>query len=189
MKRISGGQLSREAKPRFYQVTPAVLGRRRATQALPVRPKQSTQQSRVSPPPARGPTGRVGRHRPDAHHSDSDSSPFIAPRAATLQEWAAVGQSRRWRSFSLRADPPSFGLGRLSPYRIRPSNPRQSPPRPPWRASAASGMSITSARSSVTSDPNRRLRKNASTRMSGSTCACESNATTVRPVTCSTACV
>ena len=38
MKRISGGQLSREAKPRFYQVTPAVLGRRRATQALPVRP-------------------------------------------------------------------------------------------------------------------------------------------------------
>jgi hypothetical protein len=25
MKRISGGQLSREAKPRFYQVTPAVL--------------------------------------------------------------------------------------------------------------------------------------------------------------------
>ena len=76
MKRISGGQLSREAKPRFYQVTPAVLGRRRATQALPVRPKQSTQQSRVSPPPARGPTGRVGRHRPDAHHSDSDSGPM-----------------------------------------------------------------------------------------------------------------
>ena len=75
MKRISGGQLSREAKPRFYQVTPAVLGRRRTTQALPVRPKQSTQQSRVSPPPARGPTGRVGRHRPDAHHSDSDRSP------------------------------------------------------------------------------------------------------------------
>src|SRR5437764_2056900 len=66
MKRISGGQLSREAKPRFYQVTPVVLGRRRATQALPVRPKQSTQQSRVSPPPARGPTGQVGRHRPDS---------------------------------------------------------------------------------------------------------------------------
>ena len=47
MKRISGGQLSREAKPRFYQVTPAVLGRRRATQALPVRPssRRSSQES------------------------------------------------------------------------------------------------------------------------------------------------
>jgi hypothetical protein len=75
MKRISGGQLSREAKPRFYQVTPKVLGRRRATQALPVRPKQSTQNSRVSPPPARGPTGRVGRHRPEPEDDDSDRSP------------------------------------------------------------------------------------------------------------------
>ena len=28
--------------------------------------KQPTQSSRVSPPPARGPTARVGRHRPDS---------------------------------------------------------------------------------------------------------------------------
>jgi hypothetical protein len=35
-KRITGGQPSRKAKPRFYQVTPAVLGRRRATRAVPV---------------------------------------------------------------------------------------------------------------------------------------------------------
>ena len=109
MKRISGGQLSREAKPRFYQVTPAVLGRRRTTQALPVRPKQSTQQSRVSPPPARGPTGRVGRHRPDAHHSDSDSSlPGIARTAASgVMQPSAIGAGDdccdRGRSRSSRA--------------------------------------------------------------------------------------
>ena len=124
MKRISGGQLSREAKPRFYQVTPAVLGRRRTTQALPVRPKQSTQQSRVSPPPARGPTGRVGRHRPDAHHSDSDrslvglaeasqaaaSSPSLSQADRTGRYFAAgAGRPRRrpaprYRSLSLACD-------------------------------------------------------------------------------------
>jgi hypothetical protein len=53
----------------------------------------------------------------------------------------------------------------------------------------ASGSSITSARPAVTFDPNCPSRKNASTMMSGSTCACESNAMTVRPVTCSTVCV
>ena len=34
----------------------------------------TTEQSRVSPPPARGPTGRVGRHRPDDTDPDSESS-------------------------------------------------------------------------------------------------------------------
>ncbi len=59
MKRISGGQLSREAKPRFYQLTPAILGPRRATQALPVRPGRVdaivTSQPAASPrtPPVR----------------------------------------------------------------------------------------------------------------------------------------
>jgi hypothetical protein len=53
----------------------------------------------------------------------------------------------------------------------------------------ASGRSMTFARPSVTFDANCPSRKNASTMMSGSRCACESNATTVRPVTCSTVCV
>src|SRR3712207_434651 len=46
-KRISGGQLSLRAVPRSYQVTPKVLGRRRATEASPVRPdrRRSTEES------------------------------------------------------------------------------------------------------------------------------------------------
>ena len=37
MKRNFGGQPSLGAMPRSYQVTPKVLGRRRATKALPAR--------------------------------------------------------------------------------------------------------------------------------------------------------
>src|SRR5947209_7038687 len=63
MKRISGGQLSREAKPRFYQVTPVILGRRRATQALPVRPGRVD--AIVTSQPAASPrTYRSGRTSP-----------------------------------------------------------------------------------------------------------------------------
>ncbi len=36
--------------------------------------KQTTQHSRVSPPPAREPSATVGRHRPDRNDSDSDST-------------------------------------------------------------------------------------------------------------------
>ena len=54
--------------PSSYQVTPAILGRRRATQRITATPAAHAGRSaagyRVSPPPARGPTGRVGRHRP-----------------------------------------------------------------------------------------------------------------------------
>ena len=147
MKRISGGQLSREAKPRFYQVTPAVLGRRRTTQALPVRPKQSTQQSRVSPPPARGPTGRVGRHRPDAHHSDSDSSLTLLRRVTGLaamrprtnvevDRWARPNESANSRSRQASPRPKclqegckhsvlGFATSRLRPdWRSRPASRR-----------------------------------------------------------------
>jgi len=55
--------VTRGGMPRSYQVTPKVLGRRRATRAKPVRPDRSTVGLRVSSPPARGDTGRVGRHR------------------------------------------------------------------------------------------------------------------------------
>ena len=49
--------------PGSYQVTPAILGRRRATQRITVtpasKPGRPTASYRVSPPPARGPTSRA----------------------------------------------------------------------------------------------------------------------------------
>ena len=65
MKRISGGQLSRKAKATLLSShagdpRAATGDRRFASQST-----ETTQQSRVSPPPARGLTSRVGRHRPD----------------------------------------------------------------------------------------------------------------------------
>jgi hypothetical protein len=124
MKRISGGQLSPEAKPRFYQVTPAVLGRRRATQALPVRPGRVDAIVTVSPPPPRGPTGPVGRHRP-GEHSDSDNRPDDnqsgAPHCANLQArpsrpsarsgrclWVGVGKDQPLVSVSFRPNAARF---------------------------------------------------------------------------------
>src|SRR5436309_15922603 len=79
MKRISGGQLSREAKPRFYQVTPVVLGRRRATQALPVRPSsRRNRQESARRQPEDLPLGSDVTAQ-TADHSDSDNR-----RAAAL---------------------------------------------------------------------------------------------------------
>ena len=63
--------------PGSYQVTPAILGRRRATQRITVtpasKPGRPTASYRVSPPPARGPTSRVGRHRPSARDPDTEA--------------------------------------------------------------------------------------------------------------------
>ncbi|MCA1701185.1 MAG: hypothetical protein LC790_20720, partial [Actinobacteria bacterium] len=42
-KQIVGGHISVGAMPRSYQVTPAILGRRRATQPPTVRPKSRHQ--------------------------------------------------------------------------------------------------------------------------------------------------
>ena len=50
----------------IHQVTPAVLGRRRATQRTQIRP-QADNRKESQPAAADGPTGRVGRHRPDNH--------------------------------------------------------------------------------------------------------------------------
>ena len=72
MKRISGGQTSVKARGQApIKSRRLILGRRRrATQRIPVtpasKPGRSTASYRVSPPPARGPTSRVGRHRPSA---------------------------------------------------------------------------------------------------------------------------
>ena len=94
MKRISGGQLSREAKPRFYQVTPKVLGRRRATQALPVRPKQSTQKSRVA------------RRRPEDLPDGSDVT-TQTPKTMTVR---VVRTLRRRRVFDAYCGTGGIGL-------------------------------------------------------------------------------
>ena len=52
-EQITGGHISVGARPRSYQVTPAILGRQRATQPQQVRPRP-TPGLRVSPPPHRG---------------------------------------------------------------------------------------------------------------------------------------
>jgi hypothetical protein len=62
--------------------------------------KQPTQSSRVSPPPARGPTGRVGRHRPSAKDDDSDRS--LAPLGPSPPIRHLRGASRRPPSPSSR---------------------------------------------------------------------------------------
>src|ERR1022692_1095839 len=74
MKRISGGQLSLGANATL--LSSHAGGPRAATgdTSFAGQAKQSTQQSRVSPPPAREPTGQAGRHRPDPKDDDSDSS-------------------------------------------------------------------------------------------------------------------
>src|SRR5271165_5421951 len=74
MKRISGGQLSLGANATL--LSSHAGGPRAATgdRSFAGQAKQSTEQSRVSPPPAREPTGQVGRHRPNPKDDDSESS-------------------------------------------------------------------------------------------------------------------
>jgi hypothetical protein len=55
-ERISGGHTSVGAMPRSYEVTPKVLGWRRARRLKPVRPNRPTGVKRVSPPPSESQT-------------------------------------------------------------------------------------------------------------------------------------
>src|SRR5271165_1600355 len=82
MKRISGGQLSLGANATL--LSSHAGGPRAATgdRSFAGQAKQSTEQSRVSPPPAREPTGQVGRHRPNPKDDDSESSLASARRDA-----------------------------------------------------------------------------------------------------------
>ncbi len=113
--------------PGSYQVTPAILGRRRATQRITVtpasKPGRPTASYRVSPPPARGPTSRVGRHRPSARDPDTEASypgrpagrgqPFASRFPAAFRPPAFASRS----SDSRRGIRPSSRLA----YRARPS--------------------------------------------------------------------
>ena len=73
-ERISGGHTSVGAMPRSYEVTPKVLGWRRATRLKPVRPNRSTGVKRVSPPPSESQTDE-----PD----DTDRRPSGSHRGVT----------------------------------------------------------------------------------------------------------
>src|SRR5271169_3537795 len=82
MKRISGGQLSLGANATL--LSSHAGGPRAATgdTSFASQAKQSTEASRVSPPPAREPTGQVGRHRPNPKDDDSErrlDAPSHAP--------------------------------------------------------------------------------------------------------------
>src|ERR1035441_5595552 len=94
MKRISGGQLSLGANATL--LSSHAGGPRAATgdTSFAGQAKQSTQQSRVSPPPAREPTGQAGRHRPDPKDDDSDSSP-PRPCGAEVSVWSGGAIERR----------------------------------------------------------------------------------------------
>jgi hypothetical protein len=74
MKRISGGQLSLGANATLLSSHAGGPRAAAGDTSFAGQAKQSTQQSRVSPPPAREPTGQVGRHRPNPKDDDSDSS-------------------------------------------------------------------------------------------------------------------
>src|SRR5512146_1856873 len=79
-ERTSGGQASLGALPRSYQVTPAILGRRRATKAVEVRPR-STGTAGVSPsPPENQPARSDARRRPWIY-GDSDGTASGLDRA------------------------------------------------------------------------------------------------------------
>ena len=89
--------------PGSYQVTPAILGRRRATQRITVtpasKPGRPTASYRVSPPPARGPTSRVGRHRPSARDPDTEAGYPTRPPGG---DGHPVPVSRRVSATSIR---------------------------------------------------------------------------------------
>src|ERR1017187_5344394 len=72
MKRISGGQLSLGANATLLSSHAGGPRAAAGDTSFAGQAKQSTQASRVSPPPAREPTGQAGRHRPSSQDDDSD---------------------------------------------------------------------------------------------------------------------
>src|SRR5271155_6057342 len=96
MKRISGGQLSLGANATL--LSSHAGGPRAATgdTSFAGQAKQSTQQSRVSPPPAREPTGQVGRHRPDLENDGSDRSLASAGAGSSLSSLATARPRVGW---------------------------------------------------------------------------------------------
>ena len=102
-KRISGRHTSVGAVPRSYQVRPVILGRRRATQPMQVRPLGPTASLRVSSPPARDHIRTVGRHRP-ATRTLTLSASLVGPRRGA--DNAERGPQRRTNRPTTQNGPP-----------------------------------------------------------------------------------
>jgi hypothetical protein len=91
-ERISGGHTSVEAMPRSYEVTPKVLGWRRATRLKPVRP-QVDRRKESQPAAVRDTNRRVGRQ------------PIAGPQLLTEpleQQHSSVGTPADWLARSER---------------------------------------------------------------------------------------
>ena len=127
MKRISGGQTSVKARGQApIKSRRLILGRRRATQRITVtpasKPGRSTASYRVSPPPARGPTNRVGRHRPSAR---------TLTQRPVMRDDRLEGPAIRLR-FPVAFRPPAAEVGcrrgaRVGPFPTPPSRTRREP--------------------------------------------------------------
>jgi len=96
MKRISGGQLSLGANATLLSSHAGGPRAAAGDTSFAGQAKQSTQQSRVSPPPAREPTGQAGRQRPSHKDDDSDRSlpRVIARRLVLVQGRRPAGTDR-----------------------------------------------------------------------------------------------
>ena len=91
MKRISGGQLSLGANATLLSSHAGGPRAAAGDTSFAGQAKQSTEQSRVSPPPAREPTGQVGRHRPNPKDDDSERSLGRLTRERNGRRIALVG--------------------------------------------------------------------------------------------------
>src|ERR1017187_2380259 len=80
MKRISGGQLSLGVNATLLLSHAGGPRAAAGDTSFAGQAKQSTQASRVSPPPAREPTGQAGRHRPSSQDDDSDRRLAVVTR-------------------------------------------------------------------------------------------------------------
>jgi hypothetical protein len=105
MKRISGGHLSREAKATLLSSHAGDPRTAAGDRSFARQSTETTRQSRVSPPPARAPTGRVGRHRPDPKDDDSDDS--LASLARAPKIWAPERRVTRRRVLIFAPPPPA----------------------------------------------------------------------------------
>src|ERR1017187_6528490 len=92
MKRISGGQLSLGVNATLLLSHAGGPRAAAGDTSFAGQAKQSTQASRVSPPPAREPTGQAGRHRPSSQDDDSDRR-----LARPSTDKCSSSQARAWR--------------------------------------------------------------------------------------------
>ena len=123
MEPISGGQLSRKAKAALLSSHAGDPRAAAGDRSFAGQSTETTQHSRVSPPPARGPTGQVGRHRPDATDDDSDSTLDTGARRPQPHGGRVAAFVRKQHSQCPRQHEDRSGHRTRRPSRISP-NPR-----------------------------------------------------------------